>query len=210
MWSLKAHPNGFSSGDRSGCQLRVAFLLLEVVAQAGTRLAAVLVPARVGFGISHSQENLILEFFFFFSKMTSWTCIKAEAVECGVYKQTSRIQVPGSPLPAVTLGAIMSSFPALISSPVKGRLGLPWWCSGKESACNARDLGSILGSGRSPGEGNGNHSSILAWKFPWTEEPGRLQSLRSQRIRHDLVTKQQQTKDYQTVYSIATEMLIVP
>ena len=66
MWSLKAHPNGFSSGDRSGCQLRVAFLLLEVVAQAGTRLAAVLVPARVGFGISHSQENLILEFFFFF------------------------------------------------------------------------------------------------------------------------------------------------
>ena len=29
------------------------------------------------------------------------------------------------------------------------------------------------------------HSSILAWKIPWTEEPGRLQSLGSQRIRHD-------------------------
>ena len=28
------------------------------------------------------------------------------------------------------------------------------------------------------------HSSVLAWKFPWTEEPGRLQSMESQRVRH--------------------------
>ena len=34
--------------------------------------------------------------------------------------------------------------------------GLPWWLSGEESACNPGDPGSILGSGRSPGEGNGN------------------------------------------------------
>ena len=33
------------------------------------------------------------------------------------------------------------------------------------------------------------HSSILAWKIPWTEEPGRLQSMGSQRVRHDLATK---------------------
>ena len=32
------------------------------------------------------------------------------------------------------------------------------------------------------------HSSILAWKIPWTEEPGRLQSMGSQRVRHDWVT----------------------
>ena len=32
------------------------------------------------------------------------------------------------------------------------------------------------------------HSSILAWRIPWTEEPGRLQSLGSQRVRHDCVT----------------------
>ena len=32
------------------------------------------------------------------------------------------------------------------------------------------------------------HSSILAWKIPWTEEPGRLQFMVSQRIGHDLVT----------------------
>ena len=30
-----------------------------------------------------------------------------------------------------------------------------------------------------------NHSSLLAWRIPWTEEPGRLQSMGSQRVRHD-------------------------
>ena len=35
------------------------------------------------------------------------------------------------------------------------------------------------------------HSSILAWETPWTEEPGRLQSMRSQRVRQDLEMKQQ-------------------
>ena len=37
------------------------------------------------------------------------------------------------------------------------------------------------------------HSSILAWKTPWTEEPSGLESMGSQRVRHDSVTKQQQT-----------------
>ena len=35
------------------------------------------------------------------------------------------------------------------------------------------------------------HSSILAWEIPWTEEPGRLQSMGSQRLGHDLATEQQ-------------------
>ena len=35
------------------------------------------------------------------------------------------------------------------------------------------------------------YSSILAWEIPWTEKPGGLQSIGSQRVRHDLVTKQQ-------------------
>ena len=39
-------------------------------------------------------------------------------------------------------------------------------------------------SGRSPGGGNGNFN-ILAWAMPWTEEPGGLQSMGSQRVRHD-------------------------
>ena len=45
---------------------------------------------------------------------------------------------------------------------------------GKESACNAGDLGSVLGSGRSPENKMATHSNILAWKIPWTEEPGGL------------------------------------
>ena len=44
----------------------------------------------------------------------------------------------------------------------------------EESACNAGDLGLIPGLGRSPGEGNGTHFSILAWKTPWTEDSGGL------------------------------------
>ena len=36
------------------------------------------------------------------------------------------------------------------------------------------------------------HSSILSWKIPWTKEPGGLQSMGSQRVRHDFVTKLQQ------------------
>ena len=45
---------------------------------------------------------------------------------------------------------------------------------------DTRDVGSILGWGRFPGEGNGNHSSTLAWKIPWTEELGGLQYMGSQ------------------------------
>ena len=41
------------------------------------------------------------------------------------------------------------------------------------------------GSGRSPGTGSGNYSSILAWRIPWTEEPGGLQFMGLQRVGHD-------------------------
>ena len=51
-------------------------------------------------------------------------------------------------------------------------LELPGWCSGQESAYQCRRHGSIPGLGRSPAGENGTHSSILAWKIPWTEEPG--------------------------------------
>ena len=46
---------------------------------------------------------------------------------------------------------------------------------------------------RFPGQedplGMATHSSILAWRTPWTEEPGRLQSIGSQRVRHNRATK---------------------
>ena len=44
----------------------------------------------------------------------------------------------------------------------------------KVSASNAGNPGSIPGLGRSPGEGNGNHSSTFAWRIPWMEDPGWL------------------------------------
>ena len=56
----------------------------------------------------------------------------------------------------------------------------------KNPFANAGDTGSIPGSERSPGGGNGNPLQyILAWKIPWTQEPGWLQSIGSQRVRHD-------------------------
>ena len=57
----------------------------------------------------------------------------------------------------------------------------------KKSACNAGaagDSGSIPGSGRSLEESMATHSIILTWRFPWTEKPGGLQSIGSQRVGH--------------------------
>ena len=50
-------------------------------------------------------------------------------------------------------------------------LGFPCGSAGKESTCNAGDLGSIPGLGRSLEKGNAIHSSILAWRIPWTYSP---------------------------------------
>ena len=58
----------------------------------------------------------------------------------------------------------------------------------KNPPANAGDVkvvGSIPGLGRSTEEGMATHFSILAWEIPWTDEPGRLQSVGSQRVRHD-------------------------
>ena len=52
------------------------------------------------------------------------------------------------------------------------------------NAGDVRVMGLILGSGGSPGGENETHSSMLAWRIPWTEEPGWLQFMRFQRIRH--------------------------
>ena len=57
----------------------------------------------------------------------------------------------------------------------------------KASTWNEGDLGLIPGLGRSPGEEMATHSSILAWEIPWTEEPGGLLSMGSQRVRHNWV-----------------------
>ena len=62
----------------------------------------------------------------------------------------------------------------------------------KNPPASAGDLGLIPGSGRSSGEGNGNPLQYSCLGNPRTEEPGGLQSRGSQRIGHNLATKQQQ------------------
>ena len=60
--------------------------------------------------------------------------------------------------------------------------------NGKELTCQCRRLEmwvQFLGQGDPLEEGMATHSSILAWRIPWTEEPGGLQSIRLQRIGHN-------------------------
>ena len=64
-------------------------------------------------------------------------------------------------------------------------LGFPAGLDGKQSACSARDLGSIPDQEDSLEKGIATHSSILAWKIPWMEQPDRLQSMGSLRVGHD-------------------------
>ena len=60
-------------------------------------------------------------------------------------------------------------------------MDFPSGSDGKESACNAGDPGSIPGLGSFSGKEMATHSAILAWRIPWTEEPGGLQSMGYQR-----------------------------
>ena len=55
----------------------------------------------------------------------------------------------------------------------------------KNPPAYAGDAGSIPGSEDLLEKGMATHSSILAWRIPWTEEPGELQPMGSHRVRHD-------------------------
>ena len=61
-------------------------------------------------------------------------------------------------------------------------LGFPCGSAGKESACKVGDLGSVLGWEDPLEKGKATHSSILAWRIPWTKSTG------SKRAGHDRVT----------------------
>ena len=64
-------------------------------------------------------------------------------------------------------------------------MGFPGGSDSKESACNLGDLGSIPGKKDLLEKGMATHSSILAWRIPWTKEPGGLQFMGLQRVGHD-------------------------
>ena len=66
-----------------------------------------------------------------------------------------------------------------------GFRGSPGGSCIKNLPANAGDLGSILGQDEPLEKEMATHSSILAWRIPWTEEPGGPRSMGSQRVRHD-------------------------
>ena len=63
--------------------------------------------------------------------------------------------------------------------------GLPGGAVVKNLPANAGDMGLILGSGRPLEKEMATHSSVHAWRIPWTEELGGLQSMQSQRVGHN-------------------------
>ena len=67
-------------------------------------------------------------------------------------------------------------------------IGFPGGSDGKVSACNAGDMGSISGSGRSTDEENDNPLKYSCLGNPWTEESDWLQSMGLQRVRHNWAT----------------------
>ena len=71
-------------------------------------------------------------------------------------------------------------------------LGFPGGSVVKNLPATAEDTGSIPGSGKSPNKGNGNPLQYSSWKISSTEEPGCYSPWGCKRVRHDLVTKQQQ------------------
>jgi len=72
----------------------------------------------------------------------------------------------------------------------KKKLGFPHSSVGKESACSAGDLGSIPGSGRSPGEGNGNPLQYSSLENPMDRGAWQATVHGVTRVGHDLMTKE--------------------
>ena len=73
----------------------------------------------------------------------------------------------------------------LESEQTLGGRGFPGGSDSKESAWNTETLVQFLGQEDPLEKGMLIHSSILAWRIPWTEDPGGLQSMGSQRVGHD-------------------------
>ena len=84
--------------------------------------------------------------------------------------------------------------PIFLPAKLNGQRSFPGGSDGKELTCDVGDLIPSLSWEDPVEEVMATHSSILAWRIPWTEEPGGIQSMGSQRIRHDLSAEQQQQK----------------
>ena len=117
---------------------------------------------------------------------TNWAIREANKTQIPVWVHVSlNVTIHGHWIPGRRASCALSSF--LVCS-LWEEVATSWasqWLCGKESACNAGDTGSIPRSGRFLEEGMATHSSILAWRISWTEEPSGLQSMESQRVGYD-------------------------
>ena len=82
----------------------------------------------------------------------------------------------------------ITAFEAPVYIVILSSRAFPGGSDGKEFACNAEDPGSIPGLVGPLEKEMATHSSLLAWRIPWTREPGGLQSIGLQRVRHDRAT----------------------
>ena len=87
-------------------------------------------------------------------------------------------------------------------------LGLPRWFSGKESNCQAGEVGLIPELGRSPAEGNGNPLQYSCLENPM--DTGAWQSMGHKRVWHNSATKEQQQQYYCLIWSPYSNLSIVP
>ena len=117
-----------------------------------------------------------------FHKTFSWLCSRNFASQKGEYIQSEERKK------LITKNILPDKVIILLYNPVS----FPGGSAVKNLPANAGDVYSILGSGYPLDKEMATHSSILAWKIPWTEEPGEQVNMGSQRVRYDLATKQQQ------------------
>ena len=101
------------------------------------------------FALLFNEYNHVLQVFFF--------------NETGTFSLTP--PTPSFPVQSHSTGLCMLMVYLCLSYP---QMGFSGGSDGKEFSCNVRDLGLITGLGRSPGEGKGTYSSILAGRIPWT------------------------------------------
>ena len=80
-----------------------------------------------------------------------------------------------------------------LRSELKGKMGFPGGSFSKDSDCNFLVREDPLEKGMA------THCSILAWRIPWTEEPGGLQSMELQSVGHDQATNTSTYKEKQCV-----------
>ena len=110
--------------------------------------------------------------------------VQGKAPQAPIQREGERWGRSGGTPSHLSLGRVHSQPQEAILLPP----GFPRGSDGKESTCSEGDLSSVSALGRSPENRMATHSSILSWRIPWTEEPGRLQSVGLHRVWHDWAT----------------------